>query len=101
MITVPDDVVFLFCRDLNAIESMGNSGLVEAELEIASKLSSLSEKNICPNFVITRASFTCQHKPLDSLWGSEDRPTPRGSSYNGQTVIANEADEPEHEQRGR
>mmetsp|Transcript_25409 Transcript_25409/g.52610 ORF Transcript_25409/g.52610 Transcript_25409/m.52610 type:complete len:1640 (-) Transcript_25409:224-5143(-) len=69
--------------NVNEIIKSGNLNLVGAELAVSVLLSSLSRRNICPNFVITRGVFTCQHEPPRSHWGCEENRHPRGTTFDG------------------
>jgi len=71
--------------DVDAINDLGNLNLVGTELAVSVLLSSVARRNICPNFVITRGVFTCQHEPPAPLWGCKDDAAPRGNSYDGHT----------------
>ena len=73
----------LFRRDVDAIDDLGNLNLVGSELAVSVLLSSLARRNICPNFLVTRGVFTCQHEPPASLWGCRDDPAPRGTTFDG------------------
>mmetsp|Transcript_3226 Transcript_3226/g.7135 ORF Transcript_3226/g.7135 Transcript_3226/m.7135 type:complete len:1869 (+) Transcript_3226:634-6240(+) len=73
----------LSVMDVNAIDDMGNLDLVGTELAVSVILSSVARRNICPNFVITRGVFTCQHEPPASLWGCKNDSAPRGGTYDG------------------
>jgi hypothetical protein len=73
-----------FIRDVNAIDDVGNLNLVGTELAVSVILSSLSKRNICPNFVITRGVFTCQYEPPAAFWGCKDDSTPSGLAFDGQ-----------------
>lgn len=73
----------LSVMDVDAIDDMGNLDLVGTELAVSVILSSVARRNICPNFVVTRGVFTCQHEPLASLWGCKDDSSPRGTEYDG------------------
>lgn len=73
----------LSVMDVDAIDDMGNSDLVGTELAVSVILSSLARRNICPNFVVTRGVFTCQHEPPESLWGCRDESAPCGTAYDG------------------
>merc|ERR1712194_321163 len=47
-------------------------------------MGSVARRNICPNFVITRGGFTCQHEPPATVWGCKDEAAPSGAAYDGQ-----------------
>jgi hypothetical protein len=68
-------------RDVDAIDDVGNLNLVGTELVVSVILSSLTKRNICPNFVVTRGVFTCQHEPPAALWGCRDDCAPCGIIY--------------------
>ncbi len=78
-------VLLFFDRDVDAIDDNGNLNLVGTELAVSVILSSVARRNICPNFVITRGVFTCQHQPPATLWGNEDYSSPNGTLYDGQS----------------
>lgn len=80
---------------------MGNSNLVGTELAVSVLLSSLARRNICPNFVITRGVFTCQHEPPAALWGSREDTAPRGTSFGGRRQEVMKGHEPKPDQSGK
>lgn len=73
-----------FRRDLDAIESMGNTRLVDTELAISTRLSSVTTRDICPNFVVTRETFTCRHEPLEQWDFKDQAPMSKRGSHNTQ-----------------
>lgn len=79
--------------DIDAISSMGNLNLIGSELAISIMLSCLARRNICPNFVLMRAVFTCEHEPPADLWGSRDDPSPCGTQYDGSACLGVEPEE--------
>ena len=74
-------LLFPLLRDVDEIKSSGNLSLVGAELAVSVLLSSLSRRNICPNFVITRGVFTCRHEPPSSHWGCDEVRAPQGATF--------------------
>ena len=76
-------VLKLVFRDVDAIDDVGNLNLVGTELAVSVILSSLTKRNICPNFVVTRGVFTCQHEPPVAHWGCRDDCAPGGIIYDG------------------
>lgn len=82
--------------DVDAIEASGNLNCVGAELAVSQLLSSVARRNICPNFVITRGVFTCQHEPPSSQWGKRENAAPRGTSYDGRGSQLSLTPEPGH-----
>ena len=83
------DYEALSVMDVNAINDMGNLNLVGSELAVSTILSSAARRGICPNFVITRGVFTCQHEPPSSIWGGKDNEAPRGTAYNAHRQLLN------------
>lgn len=77
------DVEAVSVMDLDLIESTGNKQVVGAELAVSVLLSSLVRRNICPNFIATRRTFTCTYEPPSTHWGSESNKAPKGKRYNG------------------
>jgi Protein kinase domain len=68
-------------RNIDRLGSSVDKAAVGAELAVASMLSSLVRRNVCPNFVISRGVFTCPYEPPDSQWGSSENKRPKGGSY--------------------
>ena len=79
--------------DIDAINRIGNMSLIGSELAVSVMLSCLARRNICPNFVLTRAVFTCEHEPPAELWGSRDDPSPCGTQYDGNACLGVEPEE--------
>lgn len=59
----------------------GEMNIVGAELAVSVMLSSLVRRGVCPNFVLTRGTFSCVFKPPAKVWGSENNKCPKGESY--------------------
>eukprot|EP00588_Corethron_pennatum_P009363 CAMPEP_0194276296 /NCGR_PEP_ID=MMETSP0169-20130528/8920_1 /TAXON_ID=218684 /ORGANISM="Corethron pennatum, Strain L29A3" /LENGTH=1536 /DNA_ID=CAMNT_0039019985 /DNA_START=113 /DNA_END=4723 /DNA_ORIENTATION=- len=55
--------------DVKQIDHAGEKEIVGREMEISALLSSLSRRNICPNFVKIHGVFTCAFGPPPSVWG--------------------------------
>jgi len=89
------DYEALSVMDVNAINDMGNLNLVGSELAVSTILSSAARRGICPNFVITRGVFTCQHEPPSSIWGGKDNEAPRGTAYNAHRQLLNSEPTPD------
>jgi serine/threonine protein kinase len=83
------------------VERIDNKTAVAAELAVASMLSSLARRNICPNFIITRSVFTCAYEPPAAQWGSADNKKPRGRSYDPRQPLGRKPREPNASKRGR
>ena len=83
------------------VERIDNKTAVAAELAVASMLSSLARRKICPNFIITRSVFTCAYEPPASYWGSADNKKPRGRSYDPRQPVGRKPREPSSSKRGR
>jgi serine/threonine protein kinase len=58
---------FAYERDTHNIY---DKSVIGTELSISVKLSSLVRRNVCPNFVVIRGVFTCEHRPPKSRWFS-------------------------------
>jgi len=81
--------------DVDAIADLGNLNLVGTELAVSVLLSSVARRNICPNFVVTRGVFTCQHEPPAPLWGCKDNSAPCGATYDGRHTQTSGAPKPD------
>jgi len=55
--------------DVEHIAHIGEKEIVGREMEVSALLSSLSRRNICPNFVKIHGVFTCAFGPPPSVWG--------------------------------
>ncbi len=64
--------------DVNRIDDVN---VVGAELAVSVMLSSLTRRNICPNFVIVRGVFTSKFEPSISHWGDAENKKPLGAYY--------------------
>jgi serine/threonine protein kinase len=82
------------------VERIDNKTAVAAELAVASMLSSLARRNICPNFIITRSVFTCPYEPPASQWGSAENKKPRGRSFDPRQPLGRKPREPSASKRG-
>lgn len=82
------------------VDQIVNKTAVAAELAVASMLSSLARRNICPNFIITRSVFTCPYEPPASTWGSEENKKPRGRSFDPRQPLGRRPREPSANKRG-
>jgi len=82
--------------DVNLID---DKNIVAAELAVSVMLSSLARRNICPNFVLTRAVFTSMYEPPCSHWGSAKLKKPKGVQF-PPTSEMTKPQEPPSESRG-
>lgn len=82
------------------VERIDNKTAIAAELAVASMLSSLARRNICPNFIITRSVFTCPYEPPASRWGSAENKKPRGRSFDPRQPLGRKPREPSASTRG-
>lgn len=82
------------------VERIDNKTAVAAELAVASMLSSLARRNICPNFIITRSVFTCPYEPPATHWGSAENKKPRGRSFDPRQPLGRKPREPSASKRG-
>jgi len=82
------------------VERIDNKTAVAAELAVASMLSSLARRNICPNFIITRSVFTCAYQPPAAHWGSAENKKPRGRSFDPRQPLGRKPREPSASKRG-
>ncbi len=71
----------LSVMDLDVIESTGNESVVAAELAVGVMLGSLVRRGVCPNFILTRRTFTCENEPPAGYWGDAANKAPRGKEW--------------------
>jgi serine/threonine protein kinase len=62
-------------------EHICDKNIVTTECEVSMILTSLVERDICPNFVRVYNIFTCSASPLESYWGSSKCRQPNGSCF--------------------
>lgn len=74
---------------------------VGAELAVSVLLSALVRRGVCPNFVITRGTFSCPFRPTPEMWGNRDAKAPMGKKYVPSRRAGRIPTRPSVEEKGR